>query len=263
MKILRIAVCFIFILTAGIFGYLKFTSKKDDTVPVISCDRTELTISVKDGEKELLGYVTASDDKDGDLTSQVFIENMTPLISSGRTDITYVVCDSDNHVSRLTLPAYYSDYHAPRFTVKQPLIVPLRMRGFTFDDYIGIDDSIDGSVLSQNLIYVTDFDLSTPGTYSLTVKATNSRYDSSSIGFTVQVVDAPEVSPVRLSRYIVYCEPGDRLDFRSYLRETEETEVHVDTAGVDLSAPGVYEVVYRAEDRDATRLVVVCGEDGQ
>lgn len=260
MKLLRIAVCVLFLLTAGLFGYLKFTAKKDDTIPAISCSQKELIISVKDDEKTLLSFVTAYDEKDGDLTGSVFIENMTPYISSGCTDITYVVCDSDRHVGRLTVPAYYSDYHSPHFVIKQPIVVPMRMRGFTFDDYIGIDDCIDGSELAQNLIIFSEFDISVPGVYPLTVKATNSRYDSSSISMTAIVTEDAEVDPVALDRYIVYCTVGAKLDYMSYVREPEETEVSLNTRGVDLSSPGVYEAVYSAEGKDDTRLVIVCEE---
>lgn len=263
MKILRIVISLLFVASVVCFVYFKINTKKDATVPVISCKENTLSISVKDTESKLVKSVSAYDVKDGDISDKVFIENMTPYISSGRTDITFVVCDSDNHVGRLTVPAYYKDYHSPHFVIKKPLLVPLRMRGFSFDDYIGIDDCIDGSELAQNLIVVSDFDITVPGTYDLTVKATNSRFDSSTIDLTVTVSDSASVNPVALDRYLVYTKTGAVLDFMSFVSESEETEVTVNTDNVNLYSAGVYEAIYSAEDRDDTRLVIVCEEGGK
>lgn len=260
MKILRIAVSVLFIFAAAVFCYFKFTEKKDATVPVISCREEKLMISVKDDEEKLVSFVSAFDEKDGDLSDKVFIENMTPLISSGRTDITYVVCDSDDHVGRLTVPAYYSDYHSPHFTIKQPLVIPQRMRSFSFDDYIGVDDCVDGNVLAQNLIVVSDFDITKPGAYTVSVKATNSRFDSSTIKLTAVVTEEAVVNTIALKKYILYCSKDDKLDFLSYVKDPEAGEVTVDAGNVDLSEPGVYEVVFRAEGKNDTRLVIVCEE---
>lgn len=261
MKILRIVITLLFFVVAGIFGYLKFTEKQDSTIPVISCREDKLMISVKDTEKQLVGHVTAFDVKDGDLSGEVFIENMTPYISSGRTDITFVVCDSDDHVGRLTVPAYYKDYHEPHFTIKKPLVIPLRMRGFSFNSFIGVDDCIDGNVLAQNLIIVSDFDITTPGVYEVSVKATNSRFDSSTIKLTAVVAEEAVVNPIRLDRYIVYCHPGDTLDYMAYVSEEETDPIEFSDAGVNLKTAGVYEVIYTAEERDDTRLVIVCEEE--
>lgn len=251
----------LFVIAVALFAYLKLTTKNDATIPVISCKEDTISISVKDTEEDLVQHVSAFDVKDGDLSDKVFIENMTPYISSGRTDITYVVCDSDNHVGRLTVSAFYSDYHSPHFDIKKPLIVPMRMRGFDYNDYIGIDDCIDGNELAQNLIVVSNLDISTPGTYDLTVKATNSRFDSSTIDLSVTVVDGAVINPISLNRYIVYCKTGAVLNFMSYVSASEEDSVKVNTDNVDLYTPGIYEAVYTAEGRDATRLVVVCEED--
>ncbi len=260
MKILRIAVSVLFVAAVCIFGYVKLTAKKDSTVPVISCKDDKLLISVKDSEKKLISLVTAFDVKDGDISDKVFIENMSPYISSGRTDITYVVCDSDNHVGRLTVPAYYKDYHSPHFTIKKPLVVPLRFRGFSFNDYIGVDDCIDGSVLAQNLIIVSNFDITKPGEYTVSVKATNSRFDSSSIELTAVVAEDATANPILLDKYIVYCRVGDTLDLMAYVSEEETEEVTLNEEGVDLSAPGVYEAVFSSEGKNDTRLVIVCEE---
>ena len=70
MKILRIAVSVLFIFAAAVFCYFKFTEKKDATVPVISCREEKLMISVKDDEEKLVSFVSAFDEKDGDLSDK-------------------------------------------------------------------------------------------------------------------------------------------------------------------------------------------------
>lgn len=259
MKALRIFVCIVFVAVTAFFAYVKITNRKDTTIPVITCSEKSLSLSVKDTQSDILKYASAYDEKDGDITSRIIIEDISPYITDGRSDITFVVSDLDNNISRLVVPAVYTDYYSPKFIIKKPLIVPLRARSFDFTDYIEVDDCIDGNSLSNNIITVSDFDITVPGNYSLTLKTTNSRFDSSSVTLNISVSSASAVNPVNLKSYSVYCKVGDTLDYNSYIAEGENG-VTVNSAKVDLSHQGVYEAVYSAEGRDATPFIVFCEE---
>ena len=72
------------LLTAGCIalagaGYMTYKNQ-DRTAPEIKVDRSE-KIAYTEGEDygKLLEGVTAQDDKDGDLTSEVFVEKVVPV----------------------------------------------------------------------------------------------------------------------------------------------------------------------------------------
>ena len=259
MKALRILVCIVFVAVTAFYSYVRLTNRKDNTVPLITCSEKSLSLSVKDTESDILKYASAYDEKDGDITSRVLIENISPYITDGKTDITFVVSDLDNNISRLVVPAVYTDYYSPKFIIKKPLIVPLRARNFDFTDYIEVDDCIDGKTLSNSIITVSDFDITLPGNYSLTLKTTNSRFDSSTLAVNISVSPSSVVNPVNLKTYSVYCRVGDNIDFNSYIADGE-SDVSVNSEKVDLTHAGVHEAVYSAEGRDATPFVVICEE---
>ena len=43
--------------------------------------------------------MTATDDKDGDITENLFIESRTTFLEKGRFNVTIAVADQDNHVT--------------------------------------------------------------------------------------------------------------------------------------------------------------------
>ena len=74
MKAIRIFSISIFLVLAGLTA-LTFTRylAEDHTPPVITCDSEILAINVTDDETVLCQGITAWDNQDGDLTSQVFV----------------------------------------------------------------------------------------------------------------------------------------------------------------------------------------------
>lgn len=79
-------------------------------------DAPEIIVKVSDGEytyrselgkDKLLELVTVKDDKDGDLTKDVIIENVYVLSDHNTAKIVYAVKDSDNHISKKNLIVKY------------------------------------------------------------------------------------------------------------------------------------------------------------
>ena len=56
-------------------------------MPVITCSEQKLLLSVKNTEADILKYASAYDQKDGDITSRILIENISPYITDGKADI--------------------------------------------------------------------------------------------------------------------------------------------------------------------------------
>lgn len=55
----------------------------DNTIPVITIENKDLSISVKDKKDALLQGVTATDEKDGDITHKVLVESVSKFIEPG------------------------------------------------------------------------------------------------------------------------------------------------------------------------------------
>lgn len=78
-------------------GYMTYKGQ-DRTAPKITVDKTEkLTYTEGEAYDSLLKGVTAEDDKDGDLTSQVFVDKVVP-VSKKKAVVYYGVTDKANNV---------------------------------------------------------------------------------------------------------------------------------------------------------------------
>ena len=94
------------LLTAGCIalagaGYMTYKNQ-DRTAPEIKVDQSE-KIAYTEGEDygKLLEGVTAQDDKDGDLTSEVFVEKVVP-VSKKKAAVYYGVTDKAKNVGTAT-----------------------------------------------------------------------------------------------------------------------------------------------------------------
>lgn len=99
------------LLTAGCIalagaGYMTYKNQ-DRTAPEIKVDQSE-KIAYTEGEDygKLLEGVTAQDDKDGDLTSEVFVEKVVP-VSKKKAIVYYGVTDKANNVGTASREVTY------------------------------------------------------------------------------------------------------------------------------------------------------------
>jgi len=99
------------LLTAGCIalagaGYMTYKNQ-DRTAPEIKVDQSE-KIAYTEGEDygKLLEGVTAQDDKDGDLTSEVFVEKVVP-VSRKKAVVYYGVTDKANNVGTASREVTY------------------------------------------------------------------------------------------------------------------------------------------------------------
>ena len=99
------------LLTAGCIalagtGYMTYKNQ-DRTVPEIKVDQSE-KIAYTEGEDygKLLEGVTAQDDKDGDLTSEVFVEKVVP-VSKKKAVVYYGVTDKAKNVGTASREVTY------------------------------------------------------------------------------------------------------------------------------------------------------------
>ena len=127
MRIMRIAVTVLFILTLIAFiGVFVFQKKNEDnTIPEIKLENEFIEVNCDATNEDFLKGVRATDEKDGDLTSDVIVESVSGFIEPGVCKVTYAVCDSDNHVAHATRKVRYIDYEAPKFKLDNSLCFSL------------------------------------------------------------------------------------------------------------------------------------------
>lgn len=277
MVLVFIAACALFYVTV-----IRSQHLVDKTGPEITMDTASITVSVTDSEEELLKGITASDSKDGDVTSSLLVESMTNFIEKGRREVVIDAFDHDGHVTKTTREIVYSDYESPRFEISGPLRFSL---GDQQDpaELVTVTDCLDGD-LSGDVVMSADEYISdtTAGTYSVRISVSNSAGDVAELPVTLEYYDAVlnnGVPHVLLSQYIVYLKKGDHFSPSSYIEGVEKGSVTytksdmvseeavytMDDISIDHSVnpseAGVYEAEYSMEGdnsyKSTIRLIVV------
>lgn len=224
MKYIRILVAILFILSLGGYVGLRFYHEVnlDEEAPEIVCAEDSIEVSVEDPEEKLLEGVTASDNRDGDLTKNIIVENIGLFMSDGSRTITYAVCDSSNNTGRASRTLTYSDYSPPRFSLTQALRFPSDSE-IDILDYLEAEDSIDGN-LTNRIRRTSGYlpYLPAAGTCELGYQVSNSAGDVADVDLVVEIYDQAEQSftPfINLSDYLVYIKKGKLFNPYQYLED--------------------------------------------
>lgn len=261
MKVLRIVVSILFIVTSALFVFFYATEKMntDTSVPVITIDEEILKVSINAKNKDLLKGVTAFDEKDGDLTDKIIVESVSAFIEPGYCRVTYAVCDSDNNVCSATRKLRYTDYTSPKFNMSDDLCFSLYER-MNIADIITATDCIQGDISSEIVITSEDYTSSIAGVFNIEATVTNEKGDTATIMLPLIIEDENISAPkIELTDYIIYTKVNKELDFEEYIvgatdsRNNDLTDDVTYETDIDISKPGIYSVHYYAIDRNDAR----------
>lgn len=245
-------------------------NRNTSEAPVISFDTNEITVSVKDGEDELLKGVYANDKEDGDLSDHVFIYGMSSFDEKQNRSITYAVFDSDNRMVTATRTLKYSDYVSPRFSSTKPLI-NMSLNGLVNSNEaqtISASSVVDGDISNKVSVVKVEDDHNMIYKYSVT--------DSTGTTSTLEVSEKLSLNnlfnsniDIELKNYILYVKQGKELNMRSYLKNINTTlgkqnslkeYVHIET-NYNSQKPGVYETRYTLSrsngDYGMSKLIII------
>ena len=295
----RIFVVIFFIISVLLFGgyTLIRAVTVDRTLPIIEMDSDEVTISVKGGDAAILEGIKASDEKDGDITGNLFVESKSTFIEKGIFKATIAVADSDNHVTKVERKVTYSDYRSPQFTLTEPLkfLTTRENRDdLNIAESLRANDVVDGNI-SNKIKISSEYSINgyTTGDSHMEFIVTNSMGDTSKLPVTVNIYSALEESglpEIILSNYLINTPVGAGADIAALIDQIEyhnETfrrgedgnlyngefdaegnpimfdwsAIQIDT-DADWNTPGVYEVKITFTDEAAnlsnfTRCYVV------
>lgn len=233
----RIFVVIFFIISVLLFGgyTLIRAVTVDRTLPIIEMDSDEVTISVKGGDAAILEGIKASDEKDGDITGNLFVESKSTFIEKGIFKATIAVADSDNHVTKVERKVTYSDYRSPQFTLTEPLKFLTTRENQNRDDLniaesLRANDVVDGDI-SNKIKISSEYSINgyTTGDSHMEFIVTNSMGDTSKLPVTVNIYSALEESglpEIILSNYLINTPVGAGADIGALI---EQIEYHNDT----------------------------------
>ena len=273
-----------------------FVLGDDRTAPQIHMDSDVLSVSVEADDSQLLQGVTATDNKDGDVTADILIENISKFTSENTATITYVAYDSSGNASKAGRTVKFTDYQPPKFGQDQALVFSSN----TAPDVLGFmtaTDKIDGDISAnvKGTLLSEATSLNYPGTHTVEFRVTNSMGDTQYITLPVDVYEGNEYNgKVELTDYLVYLPVGAEFDPQDYLENlvvgtikypldgSGSNRIYINNyvspavnpganitnieikSDVDTDTPGVYSVAYTVDYAGRytgfTRLNVVVEE---
>lgn len=225
----------------------------DDTLPTITMDSDTIDIPCAYTADQLLAGVSASDAKDGDLTSQVLVGSFTRFIDPGVCDLSYVVFDSSEHMATATRRVHFTDYHSPRFGLSEPLVFAESTTNNTeVRDLFSASDVLDGDLTDWITYVETDAAYNNPGDYTITMEVSNSFGDTVQYAFPIHIYERnTQDFDIALTSPLVYVDQGGSFDPLAYVdsisdysgNKYDPSLLNV-TSTVDTATPGIYEVHY-------------------
>ena len=266
MRLLRIISLFLCVVVLAGSAILYITSRDKTVSPELTCDIKVIEGSINITDEELLSYVTAYDEQDGDLTKSIKVVRKRFFIDDKNTTVvTFAVSDSDNNVTSIQRPLKYTDYHSPRFSFNNDLILPGGYR-YALEKYVSASDVIDGD-LSQHLKLISSEITNTEGIYSVNIKVSNSMADTSELTVNAIVTDKDYFTvKVQLDDYITYQPVNAEIDYMAFVKgikngsdkNYDNDDIELDTSAVDVTKPGCYEAYYKIyADREKQELVTM------
>lgn len=233
MKRLRYATIICLILSAVLLGISLVVRmcRKDNTMPTIAISGDTPVLSMADLNSDaVLAGITAWDDKDGDLTDRVLLQNIM-LQDGKKMTATYAVVDSSNHVATASRIIECSDYVPPKFHLETALRYTagsaIRIR-----DHLTATDLLDGDISERIKMNTSSLTARYEGVYPTTFEVSNSLGDTSRITLDVTIHSPVPGEPViYLSEYLIYLQPNeefDPLDYLSYVSGADDDNIHVE-----------------------------------
>lgn len=238
----------------------------DTRPPEIFFDGTMLELSAKAADEAYMQGVSATDDKDGDVTSSLVVESIKLLDSDGTIRITYAAFDAAGNVRKALRTARYTDYESPRFFLNRSLTFAYNS-GFDIFNIVRAEDALDGNISHRvRITSMDDSSIANVGAHQVQLRVTNS------LGETVQLVVPVEVyaagtygANLTLTDYLIYLPVGAQLDAERFLHTYTRGSVRVPLQDgvpqgcmlqmkndVRTDVPGVYTVEYRVSQTVGT-----------
>lgn len=275
MHFLRICVSVLAALSVIIVAIFTITDLSRKNQPVIKCDSGEiLEVPTKISDKELLKYVTAFDEEDGDLSQHIIVERQNYFLDKGLTTVNFAVCDSDNNTVKLKKKIKFSDYTSPQIELLDDLLISTS-ESIDFKNVASVTDKYDGDISGKIKIISPNYNNLKPGEYDINFKVTNSFSDTCDITVKAIVTDEDySAASIKLSDYLIYTKIGETVNFRDYIKGVvgadgqnySVSQIVIDDSEFDPEKAGTYNVFFSIKSGSntvtKTRMTVVVDGGG-
>lgn len=263
MRYLRIVTILIFAAACALFCWTCYSLLQRDAVaPKIADSVGDLHVQVSDDADALMQGLTATDDRDGDLTDRILVERISRFSQPGACQVSYVVFDNSNNFCRYRRNVVYDDYVSPRLQLEQPLMYRLG-ENITIMDRIRLYDCLDGDITYVLKLESSNVSSDTAGVYEIELHATNNYgdeiYAKVPLNIGVYASDGPQI---QLKQYLAYAKAGEEfspLSFVEFVKDKNGASIPLDRVKVlnqvDLSSPGGGQVCFEVtDDRGVTGI---------
>ncbi|MBQ1371826.1 MAG: bacterial Ig-like domain-containing protein, partial [Oscillospiraceae bacterium] len=239
--------------------YYYSKTHEDLTPPVFHCEAESIELSVTDPPEVMLQGLSATDDRDGDISSDIRVIAVSPFnqeTGDFSFTVTYIVFDHASNYAQFSRTARYTDYASPRFHLSSPMSFYVNDT-IRFDGTVTVTDLLEGDISGRMKLDQSSVINTVPGAYKVQISATNRMDDEVTLPLTVQILSNSHTRPViELKDYLIYLERGEIPSFPSYIQSVSDpmksgsdktvpnSEVSVNDSAVDSSQPGTYEVYY-------------------
>ena len=268
MKRIKIFTLILFCCSAVAFAGCKLYERvmTDHQAPVISGGEEPLQISVADTEDKLLEGMTAEDDRDGDVTDSLVVQEISGFDEENQRTVTYAAVDRSGNVGYSSRTITYTDYQAPVFAMSSPLRFPMGT-SFNICEGLTASSSLDGD-LTSNIKYTLDRTVSNSaaGTYQAEFRVMDSAGRTSYLTTEIEVYDpTAERINVTLNTYLLYLKVNDPFDPAGYYAGADRGDTLEIQSTVNTASAGTYYVDYIVSDAQSqssgkSRMVVVVSE---
>lgn len=216
--------------------------------PVISFDQELVEVSVSASEADLLNGVSAYDEEDGDITSEIVVDSLSAFDANENRVVTYAVFDSDCNVTKATRLIHYVDYTKPRFSLLKSFSSnTLNVTNIT--NMITATSCVDGDITSR--ISVEAKTSTTSNIINFVATVSDSTGETSSIELKYNYDTNNYTTSIELNKYLVYQKVGEGFDANANIANIETRSISTNqrqylniTENVNYNVPGVYEITY-------------------
>jgi alpha-tubulin suppressor-like RCC1 family protein len=174
----------------------------------------------------------------------------------GTYNVTVSVQDESLNTLNKTIQVQVIDTSSPSFDIQENRTIEAGDTSIDFTSYmINIEDNASGHIQLSETLNLVDYN--TPGTYDVTVEATDESNNSYSMTFSIIVVDTSAPS-FTVPQSLTIEAGSEALDFTSYISNVEDnsdgTLSEIETSNtVDYRLPGTYSVTLRVSDESGNQ----------
>ena len=223
MRYLRLGTILVFAVICILTCWTIYQDVKADTTPPQIIDTMDsISISVNDSEEAFFQGLTATDDRDGDVTDRLRIERISRFDEDGALDVSFVAFDSANNMCRHHRTVYYHDYEPPRFTLTEPLMYN-ESETVGVMDRLKLYDSLEGNITHKVKLEDSNVNDSQPGVYEVTLRAVTDHGVDVCVRVPLNIKQYDSLAPqIILSEYLVYVKKGEEVHPEQYITDVRD-----------------------------------------